>query len=141
MALNYQIFVFYLFIFDFCVILFLMEINKNASNSDILIELGNRVKAFRIRKAYTQAEFSKVSGISKGTISNIESGKSVQFENVLKVLRALDCLNSLEILLPPAESTPMELLREKSENKRQRVRKTVKNQSRNQQGFVWGKDI
>lgn len=117
-----------------------MEINKNASNSDILIELGNRVKACRIRKSYTQAEFAKVSGISKGTVANIENGKSVQFENILKVLRALDCLNSLEPLLPSSESTPMELVREKSEKKRQRVRKTEKHQSQNRQGFVWGED-
>lgn len=117
-----------------------MEINRSAHNADILAELGNRIKACRIRKAYTQAEFAKASGISKGTVAHIESGKSVQFENVLKVLRELDCLASLETLLPSSESTPMELVQEKSERKRQRVRKTAKNQSPDRQAFVWGED-
>ena len=83
-----------------------MKINKGLSDSDILIEIGKRIKAARIRKSYTQAQLAEISGVSKGTVANIESGESVQFGTLLKILRELDCINALELLLPSSESSP-----------------------------------
>ena len=116
-----------------------MKINNRLSDTDILIELGNRIKASRIRKGYTQIEFARISGVSKGTVANVENGESIQLGNLLKILRQLDSLNTLEVMLPSSEKSPMELIQSKSENKRQRVRKSNASQS-DTSTFKWGDD-
>ena len=117
-----------------------MKISKNLSDSEILIELGNRIKACRIRKSYTQGEFTALSGVSKGTVSNVEKGESVQFGNLLKIFRELDLLNSLEVLLPASEISPMELIQSKFEKPRQRVRKATDTQKQSNSNWKWGED-
>ena len=109
-------------------------------NSEILIELGNRIKACRIRKRLTQVELATLSGVSKGTVANVENGESIQLENLLKILRELDLLNSLEILLPSSDSSPMELIQLKSGNKCKRVRKTTEDSVQSGTVWKWGED-
>lgn len=119
-----------------------MVINKNISDREIIAELGKRIKACRIRKEYTQSEFARVSGVSIGTITNIESGESIQLLNLLKMLRELDLTNSLDLLLPSAESSPMELIKSKEGKKRQRVRKTSAQNTITGEGtFRWGDEL
>lgn len=117
-----------------------MKINKGLSDSDILIEIGKRIKAARIRKACTQAQLAEISGVSKGTVANIESGESVQFGTLLKILRELDCINALELLLPSSESSPMELIQAKYQHERQRVRSVSSAASKYNEGWKWGED-
>ena len=117
-----------------------MKINKNLSDSDILVEIGNRIKTCRIRNSYTQTEFAAISGVSKGTIANIENGESIQLGNLLKILRQLDSLNTLELLLPSSEISPMELIQAKQEKPRQRARKKSDAQNQNNTGWKWGED-
>ena len=120
-------------------IITLMNIDNKLSDTVIINELGARIKAERIRKGFTQIEFANIAGVSKGTIANIENGESIQLSNLLKILRELNALNSLEILLPSSENTPMELIHTKTEKKRQRVRKQPENQNNNTE-FKWGED-
>ena len=117
-----------------------MKISKELSDSEILIELGNRIKACRIRKSYTQSEFAALAGVSKGTVANIENGESIQFGNLLKILRELDLLNALEVLLPSSEISPMELIQSKFEEPRQRVRKKLNQQKQSNSSWKWGED-
>lgn len=123
-----------------CDILFLMKISKELSDLQILVELGKRIKACRIRKSYTQGELAVLAGVSKGTVANAETGESIQFGNLLKILRELDLLNALEVLLPASETSPMELIYSKSEKQRQRVRKNSGSQEKNSSGWKWGED-
>ena len=117
-----------------------VKVNKNLSDKEILLELGNRIKIARIRKGLTQSEFAAVSGVSKGTVANVEGGESIQLANLLKILRELDALNALEVLLPSSEKSPMELIYEKTERQRQRVRKSGLVISQNNDGWKWGED-
>lgn len=117
-----------------------MKISKELSDSQILVELGKRIKACRIRKSYTQGELAVLAGVSKGTVANAETGESIQFGNLLKILRELDLLNALEILLPASETSPMELIYSKSEKQRQRVRKNSGSQGKSSSGWRWGED-
>lgn len=117
-----------------------MKINKSLSDSEILIEIGKRIKAARIRKSYTQAHFAEISGVSKGTVANVESGESVQFGNLLKILRELDCINALELLLPSSESSPMELIHTTYEHTRQRVRHVASRAPDYNTTWKWGED-
>ena len=81
-----------------------------------------------------------MAGVSKGTVANAETGESIQFGNLLKILRELDLLNALEILLPASETSPMELIYSKSEKQRQRVRKNSGSQGKSSSGWRWGED-
>ncbi len=117
-----------------------MRINNEMPDSDILMELGSRIKACRIRRSFTQSELAELSGVSKGTIANVEGGQSIQLENLLRILRELDELNSLEVLLPSSDSTPMELIRNGSDRKRQRVRSKRDSSSGNRTDWRWGDD-
>lgn len=101
-----------------------MKIDYIMDNSQILCEIGSRIKQARIRQQQTQAEFAKISGVSKSVLERVEKGESVHFLTVIKILRHLELLGNLENLLPESDSTPIEILRQKTEKKRQRVRKS-----------------
>lgn len=138
--INTKYLVFILTFSFYYVIFIVMIINKNISDADILIELGKRIKAARIRKSYTQVDLSKLSGLSKGTVANIENGDSIQLGSLLKIFRELDSLNSLELLLPASESSPMELIQTKQEKVRQRVRKKQNFSEQSNSNWKWGED-
>ena len=42
----------------------------------IVTELGRRLKQFRRERGYTQAEFSELTGLTQGYISQIEAGNA-----------------------------------------------------------------
>ncbi len=105
-------------------------------NSQILSEIGARIKQARIRRQLTQEELAVISGVSKGTLERAEKGESIQFRTIIKLLRHLELLENLQNLLPESEPTPLELLHQKTEKKRQRVRKVNSSESE----WRWGDD-
>ena len=110
-----------------------MKIDVFKSNEQILEELGTRLRVARIRSGQTQAQLAKASGVSKTTVERAERGESVQLLNIVKLLRSLRLLGGLEVLVPPAEKTPLEYLEKIFVPQRVRPRKGV-----SQSSFVWG---
>lgn len=52
--------------------------------------LAENLKAFRMKRNYTQEDFSKLSGLARSTITNIESGEAnPSISNVIKISEAL----------------------------------------------------
>lgn len=92
------------------------------SNKVILEEIGHRLKEYRMRKELQQIELAERAGTSRTTIQQIESGKSIGFENLIKVLRALDMLENLEMFIPKPPMSPI-LMRKLQEKKRKRIKK------------------
>lgn len=115
-----------------------MKIDYVMDNSQILCEIGTRIKQARIRQQFTQAEFAKISGVSKGVLERAEKGESVHFLTIIKLLRHLELLGNLENLFPKSEATPIEILHQGTEKKHQRVRKTSKSTSGSE--WKWGDD-
>jgi transcriptional regulator with XRE-family HTH domain len=76
----------------------------------VLAELGSRLGSVRLARNLTQAELAKEAGVSKRTLERIEAGQSAQLTNFIRVLRSLDLLERLELLLPPAQPGPMDVL-------------------------------
>lgn len=101
-----------------------MKIDYIMDNSQVISEIGTRIKQARIRLNLTQADFAKIAGISKGTLERAEKGESVQLLTIIKILRHLELFENLEVLIPESEATPIEILYQGSEKKRQRVRKS-----------------
>jgi transcriptional regulator with XRE-family HTH domain len=77
----------------------------------VLSELGARLTAARLSRNLTQAQLAHDAGVSKRTVERIEAGQSTQLTSFLRMLRTLGLLDRLDLLVPTAEPTPMELLR------------------------------
>lgn len=88
-----------------------MRFATRQTDEAVLAEIGERLSAARLARNLTQAALASDAGISKRTLERMEAGESAQLTSFLRVLRALDLLEGLEALLPPARPEPMELLR------------------------------
>ncbi len=92
------------------------------SDPAIIIELGKRLKEYRLRKNYTQKEIADKSGVSSLSVHKIESGRSVSFSILITVMRTLRLLDNIETLIPEPPISPVELMKLKGKSK-QRVSK------------------
>lgn len=88
-----------------------MDSPDQRSDEAILAELGARLSSARLSRNLTQAELAHDAGVSKRTLERIEAGQSAQLTSFIRVLRSLDLLDRLELLLPPPQPGPMDLLR------------------------------
>ena len=77
----------------------------------ILAELGARLSSVRLSRDLTQAQLAQDAGVSKRTVERIEAGQSAQLTSFIRILRTLQLLDGLELLLPPPQPGPMDLLR------------------------------
>lgn len=103
-----------------------MKIAYYSSGDEILKELGDRIKGTRIEMQLTQEELAMQAGVSPKTISNLENGKDVSFRTVIEIMRAIDCLQNMDLLLPentirPSQLAEMGKKRERASRKRKKT--------------------
>lgn len=91
------------------------------SDPAILIQLGARIKNYRIRLGLKQSELAQMSSVGINTVYKIENGKPVSTILLISILRSLRLLENLEMLVPEIKLTPMQLLK-LQEKRPQRVR-------------------
>lgn len=96
---------------------------NSLSNTEIILEMGSRLKDFRLGKKLTQQQLAERAGVSLFTVAQIERGKSVSVSMLIAVMRVLRLLDNLELLLPRQEVSPIELLKLQG-RKPQRIRTT-----------------
>ena len=101
-----------------------MEINHTIPDYAIIKELGQRLQQIRVAKGMTQKMLSENAGVSLSTLTRFESGKSIQIDSLISLMRTLDILSDLNIFIPQQDIHPMEILREK--NRKPRKRASVK---------------
>jgi len=94
-----------------------MKISKTLTDEAILAEIGQRLSRRRLDMQLTQADLAEQSGVAKRTVERIESGASAQVASLIRILRVLDLMSSLDLLLPGAQPMPMELLRHKGKQR------------------------
>ncbi|MGP8252113.1 MAG: helix-turn-helix domain-containing protein [Terracidiphilus sp.] len=82
--------------------------------------LGEQLKSLRIAKNLDQRTTAEKAGISGKALRNLEAGRGSSVETLLRVLKALDSLEGIEMLAPKPSVNPIALLR--STGRRQRVR-------------------
>lgn len=93
------------------------------SNDAVLAELGRRLERQRLARNLTQEQMAEQAGIGRATLQRLERGQSVQTTSMIKLLRALDLLQSLDVALPQTIERPiLELERERRRKPRQRAR-------------------
>lgn len=87
-----------------------MKINAYSSKSEVLTEIGSRIKASRISMSVSQKEMAERTNLSQRTISNLERGKDVSFSTIIEVLRALGQLQSMELMIPEQVIRPSQIV-------------------------------
>ncbi|QLF95121.1 helix-turn-helix transcriptional regulator [Pseudomonas sp. ABC1] len=85
--------------------------------------LCTRLRQERLAQQMTQAEVAARAGIGVGTLSNLEAGRSVAFDSVVRVAMVLGRLNELEALFRPQLDSLDDVLRYEHGVQRQRVRR------------------
>lgn len=84
-----------------------MDDSDHQSDPSLLAQLGARVAARRIECRLTQAMLASAASISKRTVERLETGNSVQFIYLLRVVRVLGLLDSVSRLIAtPVTSDP-----------------------------------
>jgi transcriptional regulator with XRE-family HTH domain len=87
----------------------------NHTDEAILAELGTRLSAARLSRDLTQAQLAHEAGVSKRTVERLEGGRSAHLTSFIRILRTLGLAERLDLLLPPAQPEPMDLLRRAGE--------------------------
>jgi transcriptional regulator with XRE-family HTH domain len=88
-----------------------MRITQSATDTEIMTELGKRLKRCRIDSGLSQTELSERTGISVKTIANMEEGMQSNSLTLIRVLRALKLLDNLEVLAPCQDNRPIDYYR------------------------------
>lgn len=89
--------------------------------------LGERLKRLRLSRNLDQRTTAEKAGISEKALRNLEAGRGSTVETFLRVLKALDYLQGIDLLAPEASVNPLELLRQPKPP--QRVRRPRKRNS------------
>lgn len=86
--------------------------------------LGERLKRLRLSRNLGQRTTAEKAGISEKALRNLEGGRGSTVETLLRVLKAMDYLQGIDLLAPEASVNPLDLLRQSKQP--QRVRRPRK---------------
>ena len=82
--------------------------------------LGERMKRLRLNRNLDQITTAEKAGVSEKALRNLEAGRGSTVETLLRVLKALDYLQGLDLLVPEATINPLLLLRQSKTPQRAR---------------------
>ncbi len=74
--------------------------------------LGGKVKRLRLNRNLDQRTTAEKAGVSEKALRNLETGRGSTVETLLRVLKALERLQGLEMLAPEVSVNPLDLLRQ-----------------------------
>jgi transcriptional regulator with XRE-family HTH domain len=112
---------------------------SSGAEGSLLMGIGLRVAAARLQRNITQQKLADEAGVSRSTVRRLEGGESVQLSAFLRVLRALDLLEGLDLLLPDATVSPLHVLEHQGQKrKRASGPKTIGDSA--SKPWQWGED-
>jgi len=90
------------------------------SASELQGILGEQLRSLRLSRNLNQRITAEKAGISEKALRNLEAGRGSTAESLLRVLKALDCLEGIEMLALKPSVNPLTLLRGAKVRKRVR---------------------
>lgn len=90
--------------------------------------LGERLRRLRLDRNLDQRSTAEKAGISEKALRNLEGGRGSTVETLLRVLKALDHLQGIEMLAPEVGVNPLELLRQPKMQQRARRASRFRNE-------------
>ncbi|KAA8736841.1 helix-turn-helix transcriptional regulator [Pseudomonas koreensis] len=95
--------------------------------SEIVKRICERLRTDRLALEMTQADVAARAGIGTNTVSNLEAGRNVGFESLVRVAMVLGRSKELENLFLPKLETLDDILRYENSAKRQRIKRKSEN--------------
>ncbi len=77
----------------------------------MLAELGSRLERTRLERNVTQQHLADQAGVGISTLKRLEGGGGTTLANTIRVLRALELLEGLELAIPEPAASPIERLK------------------------------
>ncbi|VVN14985.1 hypothetical protein PS645_03995 [Pseudomonas fluorescens] len=93
--------------------------------SELVKRLCDRLRKERLALQLTQADVAGRAGIGTNTVSNLEAGRNVGFENVVRVAMVLGRTKELEELFMPKLNSLEDIRRYETSVKRQRIKRRI----------------
>lgn len=90
---------------------------------EIIRLLCARLRTERLAQQMTQAEVAARAGIGVNTLSNLEAGRNVGFESMVRVAMVLGRTDELEALFKPRLESLDDIRRYEASARRQRIKK------------------
>ena len=98
------------------------------SPEELQAELGRRMQRLRLSKNLDQRTVAEKAGITRSALQNLEAGRGSSVKTLVRVLKALNYLEGIEILAPEPTIDPLVLLKTKRLPERvRRARKQPEN--------------
>ena len=91
---------------------------------ELQIRLGGRIRGIRLNRNLDQRTTAEKAGISEKALRNLETGRGSTVETLMRVLKALEYLQGIDMLAPEISVNPLDLLRQSKAP--QRVRRNIK---------------
>lgn len=82
-------------------------------DSEIMADVGKRLRALRRDRGMTQSEVADRAGLSRHTLYRAEQGDNPTLMTLVRLLRAYGRLAALDGFIPPTEISPMARLRKR----------------------------
>jgi len=98
--------------------------------------LGIRLEQYRISRNLKQEDVAKLAGLSRMTVSKLESGKGATLDTLVRVLRAYGLEERIFNVIPDARLSPLDA-RSAEGRPRQRVRSTEEEEEADEP-WSWG---
>jgi len=102
-----------------------------------MAELGARLERYRLERNLTQRELAEEAGVEYKTVLRMEAGETAKVSSLIRVLRALGLLGSLDRLVPEPAPSPMELLELRGRTRRRASGKRRRTLPRRDPGSPW----
>ena len=91
--------------------------------------LGKRLRHLRLNRNLDQRTAAEKAGVSERALRNLEAGRGSTVETLLRVLKALEYLQGIDMLAPEVSINPLDLLRQPKTP--QRARRSIKSPKEN----------
>jgi transcriptional regulator with XRE-family HTH domain len=98
-----------------------MNLEDLTTDAAVLAELGRRLARHRLERNWTQAEMADEAGLGQATVQRAERGESIQMTSMVKLLRTLGLLGSLDAALPESVALPIAQLEREQRGVRRRA--------------------
>jgi putative transcriptional regulator len=99
----------------------LPTITAETTDAEILRELGERLRSYRLQQNLSVADVAARAGVNPNTVTNAEGGKNSRLTTIVRLLRVYGRIEAVNAFLPPPQVSPLQLARRKG-RARQRAR-------------------
>ena len=97
--------------------------------------ISERIRNYRIAYPLTQAQLAERSGVSLRSIQLFENGADIRWNNLVKILSALDLDDNIQMLVPDVTERPSYHVKQNDIRKRVSKKQVKKSQK---ESFTWG---